>query len=240
MQTFNRCVHQRGTVMVYILVAIGLFSALTYAISSGNRTNTSAITEQQANLTAQEIIEFGNSVATAVQKIKLRGFADTEIGFGNSIYQRQDGTLINAPGHNANCTSDACEVFNVNGGGIEPLVVQQVVDNPVSGQWTPGHFGAVARAVKDIGEDNQADLVWHTTNLPLATCVRINELLGVTNPSDVPPSFDDTVNGANYNGTYPVVGTVIDVADINGKTSFCYERSTAAGRYMFYQVLITR
>lgn len=235
-------VSQAGSILLYIIIAIGLLAGLTYALSSGSRQNTSTITDQQARLAAQEIIDYGNSVAAAVQKLKLRGVKDTEFSFGNDVYQRNDGTSLNPPGHNPNCTHDGCEIFSIDGGGITPFISEAIVENTVAGQHVPGHFALIKARIAGIGTDDAYNLVLYTTNLKKKVCSMINTLVGVNNPSGNPPSLLDTATGNIYDGTYPADGTGSEIthASIDGRPTFCYEKSSAAGRYIYNQVLIAR
>ena len=245
MQTFNQYRNQRGTVMVYILVAIGLFSALTYAISSGNRTNTSAITEQQASLAAQEMIEYASSVATAVQKLKLRGFEEYELDFSNNVYKLTDDTPF--PAANSSCTSSACRIFDVNGGGLEAVYAPDHAH--ISASSLPGGTGSTSgqgnfrsNYVQGVGS-TAPDLVFEYTYISPVVCKKINELLGIDNPSDAPPV--DTYDQQNYSGnltTFPLPPGPDVIGDsatgLAGKTAFCL---TTDGTYFnFKQVILTR
>ena len=98
---------EQGNVFFYILIAVALFAALSYAVSRNNTGSTDIFTDEQAKLAAQEIIEYGNTVANAVQKLRLRGCSDTEISFENDIIDGYE-----------NGTNTSCQVFHVDGGDI--------------------------------------------------------------------------------------------------------------------------
>ncbi|MEM6781224.1 MAG: hypothetical protein AAF569_05125, partial [Pseudomonadota bacterium] len=70
---------ENGSAIFYILIAIVLLAALTYSFTQSTRTSGDNLTDQQASLIASEIIEYGNTITNAVQKLKLRGCADDEI-----------------------------------------------------------------------------------------------------------------------------------------------------------------
>ena len=96
---------ERGNALLYILIAVALIAALSYVVSRGQRGNTSTLTDQQARLAAQEIIDYGNDLANAVQKLRLRGCTDTQVSFENNIVTEY--TNPNAP------ADKSCHVFDV-------------------------------------------------------------------------------------------------------------------------------
>ena len=104
------CNPQSGSAFLYIIIAIALLAALSVAVSRGNRGSTSTMSDQQAKLAAQEIIDYGNTVAAAVQKLRLRGCTDTQISFENSAIA----------GHvNPNAPADeSCHILSPSGGNI--------------------------------------------------------------------------------------------------------------------------
>ena len=48
--------HEAGNIFFFILLAIALFAALSYAVSSNRGGSTNIFTEEQSKLAAQEII----------------------------------------------------------------------------------------------------------------------------------------------------------------------------------------
>ena len=236
---------QRGAVFLYILIAIALLAGLTYAISGSNRANTSGITDQQAKLAAQEIIDYGNSVAAAVQKLKLRGIEEYAFDFSNDVYKLTDDTPF--PAANSSCTSSACKLFDINGGGLEAVYAPDHAH--ISASSLPGRTGSTSgqgnfrsNYVHDVGS-TAPDLVFEYTYISPVVCKKINEILGIDNPSDAPPV--DTYDQQNYSGNLtafplpPATDVIGDSAtDLAGKTAFCL---TADGTYfVFKQVVLAR
>ncbi len=93
--------------MMYILLAVVLIAALTAALSRGGNVSHSSLSGQQTKIAAQEIIDYGNTVASAVQKLRLRGCAETQISFQNST----------VAGY-TNGTNTSCQVFHKDGGAL--------------------------------------------------------------------------------------------------------------------------
>lgn len=239
---------QQGSVFIYILIAVTLLGALTYAVSRGNRANTNALTSEQAKLAAQEIIEYGNTVATAVQKLRLRGVADTEISFENSVYEQMNGDLEYPASEFPNCVNAQCKVFDIDGGGVTPSVmpdfaVANLSDRAGTSLLRPGYSWFASIKIEGIGSTNN-DLVLRTPFLKTETCLKINDLLGIDNPGGTPP--EETITGwAHYQNTYTGTGVLGDEAtNLKGRRAFCARWPGGSlgddRENHFYQVLIAR
>ena len=125
---------EKGGAFLYILLAISLFMALSYMMSQSNRSADSSLTAEQTKIAAQEIIDYGNAIAAAVQKLKLRGCADTEISLANAVYTLNNGTLIFPDGHNPNApTNESCDVFKSGGAAL----IAQLIPVSYTENW-PG------------------------------------------------------------------------------------------------------
>ena len=228
---------ERGAVFIYILIAIALFASLSYFISKGNRGSSNIFTEEQAKLAAQEIIDYGNTVAAAVQKLRLRGIAETDIGFDNNIYFRMNGTLLNPIGENSNCSDDYCQVFNKSGGNVNAVTFANlgVDDTSFSPTWgKSGH--AIFRTINIDGigtTDN--DLTMEILSIPRDVCYEINDILNtiISNQSPV-----ETYGNSGYGGSFSnTTNTIGDESGLNGKQAFCIQNATYGH---FIQVLLAR
>lgn len=238
----NKYHGESGAVFFYIMIAVALLAALSYALSQGNRGSTSTLTNQQAKLAAQEIIEYGQTVANAVQKLKLRGCADTQISFANDVWRFSNGTLIHAAGHNPNTPGNQCEVFHPDGGNISAKILPFRENLTVApGAVGKGHSIINTIDVVDVGTAER-ELVLLIEFVPREACTIINDQLGAFNSDD--PPLDGWAGAGIYNGSY--VGTA-QIGDqepaIAGRLAACLQ--WPGGGYgdddiHFYQVLIAR
>ena len=212
--------NERGSAIIWILIAVGLFAALNFAFNSSSRTSTSVLDDAEAGAYAKEIIQYGNELKAAVQRMKLLGVEETEFSFGQTV-----NTPGNAPGHNLNCTINKCEVFNPQGGQL----TAKALDN-----------GGQARtiAVDGVGTTD-ADLVFTIYTVGSGVCLRINEFLGVGTPGTLPVL--DTFDAGTYDGSYGVLANPLGEIEtsFSGKHAFCSE-ANSNGNYHFHQVLIAR
>lgn len=222
---------ETGSVFFIILLAIAMFAALSYAIMDGSRTSASSLTREQASLKAQEIISYGDTVAKAVQTLRLRGVEEAQVsleGGGGDNYT------------NGDCSSDECRVFAYDGGNVNALAPPEG-SNDGSAFVYSGRIG-----VENIGVDGGADgaeLMMFLPNVKKEVCIRINETLKVTVPGLDPPSNigDAAYAGAPFQGSFSG-GDQVNGAAFRQKSAGCFEGdgTPAAGTFHFYRVLIAR
>lgn len=219
---------QSGSVFVYILLAIALLAALSYAVSRGSRGGTSTLTDQQAKLAAQEIIDYGNSVAAAVQKLRLRGCSDTEVSFENNV------STVNYT--NPSAPSDkSCHIFDMNGGQLNNYVDKKWFIGTIP-EWRFNNQSHIFRVGSDCATGSCADLAILIQSLDKSTCIEVNKILNIIS-SSIP--FDSDLDFDPFRGIYKagsVIGDEPTSDPIKGKSSACI----STGTNFFYQVLIAR
>ena len=224
---------QSGAVFVYILVAIALFASLSYFVSKDNRGSSDIFTEEQAKLAAQEIIEYGNTVAAAVQKLRLRGCSDTEISFENNI----------TSGY-VNGTDTSCQVFHQDGGNINhQRIIERIRTADASNHDTRYSGGS---NIINVGSTEPELFVFYRMNSK-DICIAINNYAGIINNPDSPPG-EVGLAGLGFTGTYltaQTLGDDNDGANLAGKEYGCYEvignlDSNGNKQYDYYHVLLAR
>lgn len=212
--------NEAGNAIIWILVAVALFAALGYAFSNTSRNSTAMLTGEEAKSEANKIIAYGSDVKAAVKRMQLRGVDETEFSFANSI-----SIPNHAAGHNANCTTNKCEVYDTQGGQLTPISFDG---------------GAQVRviAVDGVGT-TEGELVLTIYSIGSDVCLKINQALSIGTTGTLP--ITDTFSVANYNGSYSAVADPIGNTEttLSGQKAFCAEGATA-GNYHFHQVLIAR
>lgn len=214
---------QSGSVFLYILIGISLFAALSYTVSRGSRTGTGTLTNEQAKLAAQEIIDYGNTVVNAVQKMKLRGCADTEISFENSV--DTDYANGNSP------LDESCHIFSSEGAGLTFKILNSSISNQ---NW----LFAEGNRVEDVGSNTAGtvDLILALKGLSSSACIEINNLLN-NNLTVNPPADTGAWAQDKFTGSYTATDVILNATDgLTGLNSACFEDDSAD--YVFYQVLI--
>lgn len=234
---------ESGSAFFYIVLAIALFGMLTFALQQGSRTTAGNLTQDQARLEAREIIDYGNTIASAVQKLKLRGCLDTQIGFDNTEWRNWGGTVSMPAGHNPNTPGDECRVFSPTGGQLTARVISHNTSfTPTNNAHpTPGHSLVFPIEFEKFGT-TEKDLVLIMHYIDQETCLEINKALNLSTSGNL---IEDSWAGApvfvgDYTGTARLGE---ESALIAGKPAGCI-KWTGSGYgdsdVNFYQVLLAR
>jgi hypothetical protein len=224
---------QRGNIFFYILLAVVLVAALSFAIASSLRGN-SNVSNERNSLSAAEIVEAGSRLAEATARLRLRGIASTALSFEND--------LVTGYGHGG-CLSDPCKIFSTKGGGLS------WEEGSAANNNKPWGFSS-SMEVPQVGTD-EADLVAVLPEVTVETCSAINHLLSLT-PANTPPPLAATFGPlVKFVGTYSVSPVPLSVSSFAGKKAGCLQATTASGnaitssgsltdKYFYYQVLVAQ
>ncbi len=237
---------QRGNIFFYILIGIVLFAALTYAMSRSS-VGVKDINDEKARLAASEIITYGLQVKDGVSKLRLRGCTEGQLDFTTSMYTKISGAAI-MPANTNSPSNDTCDVFSASGAGINPSIAPALSTLPGGASTSLpqlGHGSVYVFQQSNVGTDAAAgtasanELVFALNWIDTKVCLKINDMLGVTNASTTaPPTMSSLTGvGAYTNGAF--TGSPINsAAGTVGKTAFCATVTSEGNR--FYQVLLAR
>lgn len=227
--TYKNRNNESGNVLFYILIAVGLIAALSFAVSSSDRGSMSQIDAERARLAATEMLEYASNVSAAVGQLKLRGCRNNEISFQNSS-STADYTNGNAPGDNT------CHIFNIAGGGLSFLDAPDGISNLAESIIFDGNM-EIENVGLTAGDATSSELLLVYRDLDQDVCVQMNDLANVENPAGAPPA-DAGFNFVAFQGTYAHNGVIGDnAAELDGKRSGC---ANDGGDFHFYRVLIAR
>lgn len=228
---------QSGNVLFYILIAVALLAALTFAVAQSGRGSAKQISAERARLFASEIIDYSNVISSAVSQLTLRGVDDTELCFDHPNWGASDYD-------HAGCTDDFNKIFDINGAGIS---WSEAPSEAMDASATPDNLWHIYgdNEIEDIGTTcagaGCSDLVLYLDELQLGVCQQLNDLLGITDSSTAPPT-DTDIGETRFVGTFGYSQSIADEAGgalLAGKTSGCFENTTD-NKYVFYKVLIAR
>lgn len=225
---------ENGNVFFYIFLCIGLLAALTFAIAQGGRGGTGKLSEDRQRLAATEIISFGDTVAKAVTQLRLRGTAVTQLSFAVTFLSAGYGTPGAAP---------ANEIFNPAGGAaVYRPVPAEAADSAQDYQFLAGN--EVENIGTTCGAKTCHDLLIAAPGLREEVCMKINDLLGITNPGGVPPQdtdIDETTLFAPGADPFAASGETLGDEDaaLDGKSEGCFaETGETPDEYVYYKVLL--
>ncbi len=251
MRTYRK--YERGSVMLWIMVAVGLFASLSFVVSENMRGGSPELLSREVAKThANEIIQFSSSVRRAIQTLRIDGVSDSEISFENSVVNGYT---------NPGCTGESCKVFSGAGGGISyvrPSEDWLITDHSSKDHYRTWLFSG-STCIANVGSGDESCDVAGTSDEELVIflpyinkiiCEEINKKLGFNLPDGIAlqegtSAWDNTAATAKFTGTYVNGNEIGDGAtEYRNVRSGCFEGSAGgtppAGTYHFYKVLLAR
>ncbi|MCK6417681.1 MAG: hypothetical protein L6Q57_01930 [Alphaproteobacteria bacterium] len=223
---------QSGLALSYILIAVALFAALSFAVANMMRGSGEDVAGQEkARIIAQEVLDYARAARQAVQSVRISNTCtDEEISFENST----------VAGY-AHATRDECKIFETTTGAA----LNWPIPPDSANDGSPYAF--TDAPIEDLPEsgDGDPDLVMVLPQVSAQVCVQINKLAKVNSAASyAPPQENDdqsTLGSDKFAGSasYATVGAVIGGAQLAGKTDACFE-SQNSGVYFYYGVLLAR
>lgn len=230
---------ERGSVLIYIFIAIAVMASLTFAVSRSGREGLTTVDRERSDLHATQILDYTGMIRRALQTMKVDGIADAVLcfdaeGWGNNAYQH------------GGCSDQKNRVFSIKGGGAsfqrpaQALMDTRFQGDPGWGQW---HFTGANR-IKGVGGDctdngECSELLVTLPYIRAEACLALNKRLQVANPETMPEGDLDLITP--FTGTF-AAGDMLDSPALNGKRSGCFKAATtpSGGPHVFFAVLLAR
>lgn len=244
---------ERGNVLFLILIAVALFAALSYAVTSSSRSGGGNANDEANLVNSASLTQYPASVRTSIIRMVVGGIAVQDLLFDDPS---QFGTATNG------IDSPALEqraVFHPNGGGATYVrAPAEVMENGQQGTW----FFSSAYEIANIGtseigaatSNSSNDIIAFLPGIKESICEKINAELGITGGTDADtdgvPAGPTTVPATNQE--MPAASAVIAAAaaatthEISGVFASnaygCYDAvdGTAGGPFVYYHVLVER
>lgn len=253
---FKKSYYQNGNVLFLILIAVALFAALCYAVSTSSRSGDgSIVSKEKSRADAAAIVQFGAAMQAAMLRMRIsNSCSDTSYDFSNLVYKKNTGAVANSANATAP-TSKMCHLFSASGGGIVPYVPPVTAldsKNPLagnSGEPILGHGTIRIRQIQGIGTDDLAgtesanDIIFLQDWISRETCLTINDTLEIDNPSGEPPNapFTTGSNSGSYINGSLAGDWIMNDAQVAGQSAFCANlRALPNHDYVFIQVIYAR
>ena len=225
--------NQSGNALIYVLIAIALFAALSFTL--GRQTDTSGygtLSDDQAELYASQLIAYAVQTKSDIDQMIFTGSDIADFDF----------TLPTAAGFNT--SPHIHKVDHPEGGGLNPAripdnAVTQSTSDPVPG-WYLGRFNNV-----EWTETSDTDVILVAYQLNQTVCEKINEKI---NGSTTIPVLGDSIKETMINDAVHT-GTNLDLTtDSSGSPicSDCHQVSTlcvqnqGTNAYGFYTIVADR
>lgn len=228
---------EHGNVLFLIVIAVALFAALSYAVTSSTRSGGASISSESAQLEASNAVNYSTYINSTITRLILSGCLDTSISFENSVVTGY--TNPNSP------ASKECNIFDAFGGGAsfqKPSF--KSLDSSFSasgsfGEWNFNHrycIYEIGTGSSGTCDASQADIVAFLPYIKLEICEAINQQGGLSLNPIPTQGFE----------LYKFIGSYVSPSSFNSvfksKNMGCFRASsgTAAGSYVFYHVLRPR
>lgn len=231
---------QRGNILFLILLAVVLFAALSYAVTSSMRGGGRDIADEKAQMLASQILQYAASLNNAAQRLMLvNNCKSTEISFYNTVWRTDVGGLLTLV-NNTTPNDGRCEVFGTDGGGLTAYALPASVSEGQSIP-SPGATGGMPfiRSLSIVGVGTPAsDTIFVLNYLNPKVCEAINKSIGLPLPT-----VGDSKNG--WTGNYWLDNITAQLGDedtsLQNKPYFCWKNTIDTGEpYTFAYILIER
>jgi hypothetical protein len=219
---------QAGNAMIYVLIIIALFAALSFVLSrQGSNSESSTLSTQQTEIYSTQILQTAMQIKQAVDSVLYSGSGTT--------LDTLDFTLPSDPGFDNAPTVH--KVFHPDGGGVTmPLLPADATTpaaNPAPG-WYLGRFNNV-----EWTETAATDVILTAYHIAQPICQRIDQKL--TGSTTIPVSTTTLKNmlipASFFSGSNSDL-TAAACSGCNGQPSMCVQDTD--GSYSFYSVIEQR
>ena len=224
--------NERGNALIYVLIAIALFAALSFTLSRQTDTGEAGqISDQKAEILATQIISYAAQAKSAVDQMIFTGARIDDLDFIDPS---------NVGFNTGTQKAISNRVFHPEGGGLVKgrLANEALTDNiadPPAG-WYIGRFNNI----EWTGAND--DVILTAYQIDRTICEKINE--SITGSSTIPTMLDSIretlIDDSFYTGTNVDLTTdplVVSICpDCHEMGSLCVENQ-AQNAYAFYTVI---
>ncbi len=235
---------ENGNVLFLILIAVALFAALSYAVTSSSRSGGGNSGEESNLVRSASVTQYPSSLRTAIIRMMVSNGIDAQaIVFAPpSAFSTQCDTA----NKQANC------VFYPTGGGASPnSVPADLMATGAAGEWYfTGDFEIANVGTSDTAATTGSitgpgnDIIAFLPGISTALCTKINEELGISgNTTDAGANWDiqgaDQLNDTSFawNAEADIIGDAATLG-LSGQAFGCLTDN--AGEHIYYHVLIER
>lgn len=213
-----------GNVLIYVLIAVVLFAALSFALTKqmGSGGATGTLDTNKARLRAEELINYATSARSTIEQMRtMTNVLPQEFNF-----VRQGGAGYGTAPHTA-------KVYHPAGGGLNIFNATDELFKSGSAKrgWVVQQGTNVAWSASSA-----SDIIFTFLDVNPAICQAINERLlkDDTVPATTVNSSETFINGGGDDADFDAS----DCATCNQRLSFCIEDSD--GNDAFYNVILAR
>jgi len=248
---------EQGNVLFLILIAVALFAALSYAVTSSTRSGSQDAGKEQALIGSAQISQYPAGVRTSLVRMIIGGTATEDLYFNTPSDFGSGNPIDDTDG---DTTDEERAVFHPAGGGAPyQTAPPEVMSGSNQGIWVFTGKYEIERIGSTVGgSGNGNDVIAFLPGVSRAVCKKINEEIGIsvtvdTDGDGVPPGLtaaivpvaaDNMLEGNTQliAAEVAVIGDDPSTIDLIGQPFGCYDSddSDAAATFVYYHVLIER
>lgn len=223
----------RGSVLIFILLAVALLGALTVVLSRTSSNTEETGEQERMRVFVSQVLSYAANVKSAVDNLRARGCGENQISFW---YDSNSDGIENGTDtyYNPNAPTDrSCHVFRQEGTGLTFIDYGSKI-----GSLSALRIGSqsLSRSIKGIGTDAGIDLYLAISGVGYQInkfCKQVNIIAGIPGGEDATGEFQPRATPTGgmattlFTGTYlPNAATIYTqgntgFANLIGKPFFC-------------------
>lgn len=213
---------QSGNILFLILLAVVLFAALAYAVTSSMRGGGKDASSENARAAAADILSFFSELDSNLLRMQMTGGVKAEnISF---VYNRKlYGGTIGPGGNNVNCVTNNCRVFVPEGGNVAPRNFESYAflnPPPYQSNWVaPGYHFARLIIWPQAGTSLN-DMTIVLPAIKSAICDEINAQMGTTYATLTGTDSGNTADASTWDSAPAQTIGSANAATFADKTTF--------------------
>lgn len=219
----------RGNILFLILLAVVLFAALAYAVTSSMRGGGKDSASEKSEMYASQILNMVSLSEQAAQRLTLTGNCKlSQLDFSHTTPNQHSIINPDAP------SDKRCHVFYPEGGGVTYVPLDRGAKLITGSGWCNNssqstYLFTMDDSVTNVGTPAN-DLIMFTTCITKPVCDALNAKLGITG---MPSERAYTISGSYVFNQ--VIGDTEPL--LSGRTSGCFSNNWATTTYTFYHVM---
>lgn len=199
---------QRGNILFLILLAVVLFAALSYAVTSSTRGGGNNASKESATATASELYQYLVLMDNTLDRLRLvNGCTESQFDFSNTVWlYGPSGARADTPvfpvNHNSAAPGDGrCKLFSYMPAQISDAAIVETA----AGSWARSmHPWIISYSIPGIGTSAYDLVIAYPTPAP-EVCKAFNRLAGINLSTDgaaLPIGWPVTSYAGIYNGLF--------------------------------------
>lgn len=226
---------QNGNAMVYVLVVVALFAALTFVLSRQTDTGEAGtLTAERATLYAGQILSTPLTYKQALNLAIMGGSSPNDIDF---VLPTESGF------NNADIANNIHKIYHPMGGGLNPAALPAEAIgtgiNPPTPGWYMGRFNNVEWSPST--DSDKQEIIVAAYNIRREICAEINRRL--TGDPSIPPISnprDFFVEARHFSGSSNDDLDVSDCPDCEEHLQLCVAGTATPTTYVFYSIMLVQ